>query len=72
MIPSKSTQQQYSEGEAAEALGITVEQFRSLVRTHILDGEEDLPKLSAGSFRPSDLLILKILSEGGATSTTRH
>jgi hypothetical protein len=64
--PAKSY---YSESEAAEALGITVEQLRMLIRAHIVDQEEDLINVPRTSFHPSDLLLLRFLS-GQAKSPT--
>ncbi|MFN3327086.1 MAG: helix-turn-helix domain-containing protein [Bryobacteraceae bacterium] len=53
---------QYSEREAAEALGVSVEQLRSLIRNHIAEGDDDLAHIAIASFHPSDLLLLRILS----------
>ena len=52
----------YSETEAAEELGVTVEQLRSLIRSHIADDEVDLSSFSVSNLYPSDVLVLKILS----------
>ena len=57
--PSKG---QYSEREAAMELGVSVEQLRSLIRSHIVESDEDLNNVPIASFHPSDLLVLKILS----------
>ena len=56
------TKSQYSELEAAQELGVTVDQLRSLIRSHIAQSDEDLNHVSTASFHPSDLLVLKILS----------
>lgn len=61
-LASKPTKSQYSELEAAQELGVTVEQLRALIRSHIAQTEEDLTHVSTASFHPSDLLVLKILS----------
>ncbi len=53
---------QYSEMEAAEELGLSVEQFRRLLRSHIVDSDEELTHASVTSFHPSDLLVLKLLA----------
>jgi hypothetical protein len=53
---------QYSEREAAEELGVSIEQLRVLIRSHIVDSDEDLNNVPIASFHPSDLLVLKILS----------
>ncbi len=50
---------QYSEVEAAEELGVSVERLRSLIRSHIVDDENTAPVMT---FHLSDLLVLRILS----------
>lgn len=62
MIAAKPLKAQYSESEAADALGVTVAEFRRLIRNHIAVGEDELGHLSRTHFQPSDLLLLKILS----------
>jgi len=62
MIATKLSKTQYSEPEAAKELGITVEELRTLVRSHIAESDEDLKNMSVASFHPSDLLVLKLLS----------
>ena len=61
-LPSKHNKTQYSEVEAAQELGVTVDQLRVLIRSHIAQSDEDLNHLSIASFHPSDLLLLKILA----------
>jgi hypothetical protein len=61
-LPSKQNKTQYSEGEAAHELGVTVDQLRVLIRSHIAQTDEDLNHIAAASFHPSDLLVLKILA----------
>ncbi|MGA2882618.1 MAG: hypothetical protein ABSG13_27000 [Bryobacteraceae bacterium] len=61
-LPSKQNKTQYSEGEAAQELGITVEELRVLIRKHIAKSDEDLMHIAMASFHPSDLLVLKILT----------
>lgn len=58
----KPNKTQYSEHEAAQELGVSVEQLRTLIRSHIVETDEDLNNVSVASFHPSDLLVLKILS----------
>jgi hypothetical protein len=48
--------------EAARELGVTVDQLRSLIRSHIAQSDEDLNHIAVASFHPSDLLVLKILA----------
>jgi hypothetical protein len=61
MILSKMTKTQYSEAEAASALGVTVHELRALIRKHIAGADVDsVPPLSV--FEPSDVVILKLLT----------
>jgi hypothetical protein len=62
MITVKPHKAQYSETEAAEALGVSIDELRRLIRHHIVGAEDDLAPLSRASFQPSDLLLLKILA----------
>ncbi len=62
MMVSKAAKTQYSETEAAEELGVSIDQLRTLIRSHIVEAEEDLTNVAVASFQPSDLLLLKILS----------
>jgi hypothetical protein len=62
MLSIKSNQTQYSELEAAQELGVTVEQLRTLIRSHIAQTDEDLAHIAVASFHASDLLVLKILA----------
>lgn len=55
--PGKS---EYSEGEAARALGVSAVQFRTLLARH-LDDEEAMNNAALMRFRPSDLLLLSML-----------
>ena len=61
-IVTKQIKTQYSEHEAAEELGVSVDQLRTMIRSHIVETDEALNNVSVASFQPSDLLILKILS----------
>jgi hypothetical protein len=62
MLVSKPSKVQYSEIEAAEILGVTVEQLRSLIQSHIVKDESDAPTTAVSTFQSSDLLVLRILS----------
>ncbi len=62
----------YSEKEAARELGISVTEFRSLLVSHIVDGQDDLKQLPTTSFQPSDLLILRLLSGEQVVSSSVH
>lgn len=59
---SRAVKSQYSEAEAAMELGITVEALRKMIRSHVVDRDEDLHNVPATSFQPSDLLILRLLA----------
>lgn len=56
--PGKS---EYTEEEAARALGLSATQFRSLVMHHVVQETETLNNLGLMRFRPSDLLLLSML-----------
>jgi hypothetical protein len=62
MIIVKPRKAQYSETEAAEALGVSLDELRRLIRHHIVGAEDELPPLSQANFQPSDLLLLRILA----------
>ena len=70
MMISRTAKAQYTEVEAAEELGISIEQLRSMVRSHIVDREEDATNTPVATFQPSDLLILRLLS-GMSPNPTR-
>jgi hypothetical protein len=59
---SRSAKSQYSEAEAAAELGITVDALRKVIRSHVVDRDEDLGNIPATTFQPSDLLVLRLLS----------
>jgi hypothetical protein len=67
-LSSKQNKTQYSEAEAAQELGVTVEQLRVLIRSHIAQTDEDLNHIAIATFHPSDLLVLRILA-GQSTAT---
>ena len=62
MLDWISGKAEYTEEEAASALGISIGQLRSLVRTHVIK-EEAVMDIPIPTFRPTDLLLLKMLSE---------
>jgi|HubBroStandDraft_6_1064221.scaffolds.fasta_scaffold946318_1 hypothetical protein len=59
---SRTGKSQYSETEAAEELGISIEQLRRMIRSHVVDRDEDLNNVPVTTFQPSDLLILRLLT----------
>ncbi len=61
-IPTRATKSQYTEIEAAEELGISVEKLRTMIRSHVVERDEDLNNVPVTTFQPSDLLILRLLS----------
>lgn len=65
MTASKAAKTQYSETEAAEELGVSVEQLRAFIRSRIVETEEDPSStVSVASFQRTDLLLLKFLAGG--------
>ena len=58
---TKAQKIQYSEHEAANMLGVSVDQLRSLVRDHIVKGENEADA-ELPTYRPSDLVVLRILA----------
>jgi hypothetical protein len=67
-VTSRPGKGQYSEAEAAEELGISVAQLRTMIRSHVVDRDEDLNNVPVTTFQPSDLLILRLLT-GMPTAT---
>jgi hypothetical protein len=53
----------FSETEAAQTLGISIERFRELVRTHIAPSEDDAGNIAATTYQSSDLLVLRLLAK---------
>ena len=53
----------YTEAEAAQALGISLDQFRDLVRTHIAKSDDEVKNIGATTYQASDLLVLKLLAK---------
>lgn len=62
----------FSELEAARSLGISVEDFRTLVRRHITDREEDLSNVSVTTYHAADLLVLRLLAGGAIALAARE
>lgn len=52
---------EYNLEEAAQVLGISSRELRSLVIRHVLDETEFIHNISKMKFRPSDLLMLKVV-----------
>jgi len=66
---TRTGKSQYSETEAAEELGVSIEQLRRMIRSHVVDRDEDLTNVPVTTFQPSDLLILRLLARMQPTST---
>jgi hypothetical protein len=59
---NRTGKSQYSEVEAAEELGISVAQLRTMIRSHVVDRDEDINNVPVTTFQPSDLLVLRLLA----------
>jgi hypothetical protein len=59
---NRTGKSQYSEAEAAEELGISVQQLRTVIRSNVVDQDEDLNNVPVTSFQPSDLVILRLMT----------
>jgi hypothetical protein len=68
---NRTAKSQYSEAEAAEELGISVAQLRTMIRSHVVDRDEDLNNVPVTTFQPSDLLILRLLAGMPTASEAR-
>jgi len=62
MLMTRPGKSQYTEIEAAEELGVSVERLRNIVRSHVVERAEDADNLPVTTFQPSDLLILRLLA----------
>ena len=63
MILTKPNKSSYTANEAAVEIGVSIEEFRTLIRSHIVDREEDLGNIPIATFQPSDLALLRILAK---------
>jgi hypothetical protein len=61
-LMTRTAKSQYSETEAAEELGISIAQLRIMIRSHVVERDEDLNNVPVTTFQPSDLLILRLLA----------
>ena len=62
MLMTRPGRSQYTEVEAAEELGVSVEHLRNIVRNHVVERVEDADNLPVTTFQQSDLLILRLLA----------
>jgi hypothetical protein len=72
MVEWISGKVEYTEEEAASVLGVSIGELRALVRTHVTkdDADREEAEIPLPTFRPSDILLLKMLS-GSRTEHTR-
>jgi hypothetical protein len=56
------TKPYYSEIEAAKSLGVTVDEFRVLVRRYIVNQEEDMSNAPMTTYHAADLLLLRMFT----------
>ena len=62
-IPNQGANAHYTEEQAAELLGVSVERIRSLISSHILNVEFTHPEDgSSVTFSRSDLVVLRVLA----------
>jgi len=66
---SSTNKPQFTEQEAAQQLGITTEELRILIRSHIVTDENDTKNLPMTSFQHSDLLLLRLLSNNSLSNS---
>ena len=71
MLMTRPSKSQYTEVEAAEELGVSVERLRTMIRSHVVDRDEDVNNIPVTTFQPSDLLILRLLT-GMPTNPTHQ
>ncbi|MBI4904071.1 MAG: hypothetical protein HY820_10580 [Acidobacteria bacterium] len=67
MTATRPNKSHYSESEAASALGVSVNELRTLIRSHIVKAEEDMVNVPTTTFQPSDLLVLRMILRGMKT-----
>ncbi len=63
-----ATKAHFTEAEAAQQLGITVEDLRTLIRRHIVLDDTDATNVPMTTFQPSDLLLLRLLAKNQLSS----
>jgi hypothetical protein len=71
MLMTRPGKPQYTEVEAAEELGVSVAHLRTIIRSHVVDRDEDVDNIPVTTFQPSDLLILRLLSGMPTNPTPR-
>ena len=71
MTVQRSSKGSYTELEAAQELGVSVDRLRHLIRTHIVQSDEELSNVSNACFQASDMLLLKLLCRQAAMTVSR-
>lgn len=61
-LTTRNSRCYYSESEAAQALGISTDRFRELVRSHIMQSDDESNNIGTATYQSSDLLVLKLLA----------
>jgi hypothetical protein len=61
-MPPTKIKAHYTETEAAEELQISVTQLRTMIRSHVVERDEDLTNVPVHTFQASDLVILRLLT----------
>ena len=61
MVHWETGKTEYTEVEAADALGLSLEELRSLVRQKVVAEDPDSDGV-VPTYRPTDLLLLRMLS----------
>ena len=61
MTLTKPSKSHYSEAEAASEIGVSVDDLRSLIKSTIVDKEEDLNNVPQTTYQPSDLVLMRFL-----------
>ena len=62
-LSQKNIKPFYTETEAAEALGVSIDRFRDLVRVHIAQSEDEASNIGSATYQASDLVVLKFLAK---------
>ena len=62
VVLTKHSKTHFSEAEAAESLGVSVDRLRSMIRNYIAPGDEEMNNVPQTTFQQSDLLLLRLLS----------
>jgi hypothetical protein len=53
----------FNDSEAAQALDISIQRFRELVRVHIAQSEAEINNIGSTTYQASDLVVLKLLAK---------